>query len=101
MIRHTEGEWRFRVREIGGRLGTSYAVDLPNGASIISSSNDDNAAANMALVAAAPRLLSACRFLVAAYAKGAENHEHVDWDDIDLAHDAAALALGIAGRDLP
>jgi hypothetical protein len=89
MAQHTQGEWELRVRELGGKLGQSYAVDLPNGATIISSSNAAAAEANMTLVAAAPHLLRACRLLLKAYAKGAENNEHIDWDDIDIAHDAA------------
>jgi hypothetical protein len=95
MTQHTEGDWKLRVTRLGGKLGKAYAVDLPNGATIITSANDDAAQANMTLVAAAPRLLRACRLLVAAYAK-AEDGEHVDWDDIDIAHDAADLALGMA-----
>jgi hypothetical protein len=50
----------------------------------------------MRLVAAIPHLVRGCRLLVQAYANGIES-EHVDWDDVDIAHDAAQLALGIAG----
>jgi hypothetical protein len=92
-----ETDWKFRARDLGGKLGHSYAVDLPNGATIISSSKDDNAEAHMRQVSAVPQLVRACRLLVTAYAKAAES-EHVDWDDVDLAHDAAILALGIAGE---
>jgi hypothetical protein len=44
---------------------------------------------------AAPELLRACRLLVKAYANAAES-QHVDWDDVDIAHDAAQLALAVA-----
>ena len=40
-------------------------------------------------------LIRACRLLEQAYTKGAES-EHVEWDDLNIAHDAADLALGIA-----
>jgi hypothetical protein len=94
---HTaEDGWKFRTRSLGGKLGNSYEVDLPNGAVIISSANDADAEAHMRMVAAVPQLVRGCRLLVAAYAKGAES-EHVDWEDVDLAYEAAALALAIAG----
>jgi hypothetical protein len=38
-------------------------------------------------------LVHACRLLVEAYAKGAATDAHIDWDDVDLAHDAACAAL--------
>jgi hypothetical protein len=88
--------WTFCARDLGGKLGRSYAVDLPNGARIFSSSNDDNPEAHMRQVSAVPQLVTACRLMVQAYAIGVDG-EHVDWDDIDTAHDAAQLALGVAG----
>lgn len=42
---------------------------------------------------ASPHLLKACRLLIRAYALGEENNAHVDWNDVDRAHDAAQLAL--------
>ena len=50
----------------------------------------------MRQVSAVPQLVTACRLMVQAYAIGVDG-EHVDWDDIDTAHDAAQLALGVAG----
>jgi hypothetical protein len=100
MTQHTESDWKLRITGLGGKLGNAYAVDLPNGATIISSHNDDAAEAHMRRVSAVPQLARACRLLVAAYAKGEEG-EHVDWNDIDIAHDAAALALGLAGERQP
>ena len=44
---------------------------------------------------AARELLAACRLLVAAYAKGAES-QCIDWEDLDLAHEAAQSALAMA-----
>ena len=61
---HTPGPWKFRARNLGGNLGQSYGVDLPNGGTIISCSNDDNAEANMRLVSTAPELLDALQSIV-------------------------------------
>jgi hypothetical protein len=41
------------------------------------------------------RLARACQLLADAYAKGEETR-HVDWEDVDLAHEAARQALSIA-----
>jgi hypothetical protein len=86
----------------GGKLGKSYAVDLPNGATIITSSNDDNAEANMTLVAAAPH--PSARVLPSAQSLRQRRREQRtcrDWDDIDIAHDAADVAVGIASVNRP
>jgi hypothetical protein len=94
---HTQGAWKFRVTKLSGELGNSYAVDLPNGATIFSSSNDDAAEAHMRLVAAVPHLVRACRLLLKAYADAAYD-EHVDWNDVDIAQAAATTALGSMGE---
>ena len=56
---HTPGPWALRADALGGQLGFSFKVDLPNGAVAFTSSNDDASEANARLIAAAPRLLSA------------------------------------------
>ena len=56
---HTPGPWLLRMTPLGGQLGFSYKVDLPNGAVALTSSNDDASEANAHLIAAAPRLLRA------------------------------------------
>jgi hypothetical protein len=97
--KHELEDWKFCTRQLGGKFGPSYAVDLPNGARIFSSSNDDNREAHMRQVSAVPQLVRACRLLVKAYheAEAGEGYGIVDWDDVDIAYDAAELALGIAG----
>jgi hypothetical protein len=93
---HDSENWTFCARDLGGKLGCSYAVDLPNGARIFTSSND-KAEAHMRQVSTVPQLVRACRLLVQAYTNGTANDAHVDWDNIDSAHDAAQQALGMAG----
>jgi len=54
---HTPGPWLLRITPLGGKVGFSYKVDLPNGAVAFTSANDDASEANAHLIAAAPRLL--------------------------------------------
>ncbi len=67
--------------------------------SIVQFKGQRNARAHAELIVRAvnshEHLIRACRLLVQAYAKGAKS-EHVEWDDLNIAHDAADLALGIA-----
>jgi hypothetical protein len=55
--------------------------------------------ANAALIVRAvnshKQLVRACRLLVNAYAKAEMNDDLVNWQDVNAAHDAAALALGM------
>ena len=55
----TPGPWVLRADSLGGQLGFSFKVDLPNGAVAFTSSNDDASEANARLIAAAPQLLKA------------------------------------------
>jgi hypothetical protein len=67
--------------------------------SIVQFRGQRNAPANARLIVRAvnshEHFIRACRLLVEAYAKGAES-EHIDWEELDLAHETAVFALGIA-----
>jgi hypothetical protein len=65
--KHKLEDWNFCTRDLGGELGPSYAVDLPNGAQIFISGNDDSCKAYMQQVSAVPHLVRACRLLLRAY----------------------------------
>lgn len=41
----------------------------------------------------------ACELLVQAYDRGRSNDSHVDWSDVDLAHEAAVAALALPGPE--
>lgn len=41
------------------------------------------------------RALNACRLLVEAYRRGAADGGSIDWSDVDDAHEAARVALGL------
>ena len=51
-----------------------------------------NNPADADLIAAAPNLLKACKRLIAAYKAGEEN-EHVEWNDVDDAHEMPVNAV--------
>jgi hypothetical protein len=67
--------------------------------SIVQFKGQRNALANAALIVRAvnshDHLVRACRLLVDAYAKAGLNDDLVNWQDVNTAHDAAALALGM------
>ena len=72
-------EWTLRKRTLGGGLGYSYAVDLPNGATIITSSDDDNAEKHMRLVATIPNLLKGLKDTLARFVSSVG--ENSDFED--------------------
>jgi len=81
-------------------FGTAKNREYFVGTLIAGSAKDcDIFKANARLIAAAVNshesLIRACHLLVQAYASGEANDAHVDWDEVDLAYDAAQLALGM------
>jgi len=45
------------------------------------------------------KAMKACELLVSAYERGNRDGGSVDWDDLDLAHEAAVAALAEPGED--
>jgi hypothetical protein len=97
MTKHqpTPGPWRvfdaFTDIEIVSDRPTALETE-----SIVQFKGQRNARADAAWIVCAVNsheaLVQACRLLVQAYADG-EASEHVEWDDVDHAHDAALSAL--------
>jgi hypothetical protein len=92
----TPGPWRvfdvFTDLEIVTDRRTAHETE-----SIVQFKGQRNARANAELIVSAvnshAQLAHACRLLVQAYTNGETNNAHVNWDDVDLAHDAAVRAL--------
>jgi hypothetical protein len=95
MTKPTPGPWRifdaFTDLEIVTDRPTALETE-----SIVQFKGQRNARADAAWIVCAVNshdaLLRACRLLVQAYANG-DASEHVDWDHVDRAYDAAQLAL--------
>jgi hypothetical protein len=56
---HTAGPWTVRATLLGGALGYSFKVDMPNGTTLLQCGGHENQEANARLIAAAPELLEA------------------------------------------
>jgi hypothetical protein len=54
---------------------------------------EDRVPMNVKSAAAVQQLLGACERLVQAYKEGARNREHIDWSDVDQAHELAIEAM--------
>jgi hypothetical protein len=92
----TPGPWRVCDAFTDLEIVTDRAQEVE---SIVQFKGHRNARADAAWIVCAVNshdaLLRACRLLVQAYANG-DASEHVDWDDVDRAYDAAQLALAKA-----
>jgi hypothetical protein len=97
MTKPTPGPWRIFDAFTDIEIVTDYCDGRQSFTeSIVQFKGQRNACANAAWIVCAVNshdaLLRTCRLLLQAYPNG-EASEHVDWDDVDRACNAAQLAL--------